>query len=230
VQNGYPNSEILAAIGNKAVVMVVNAGFSLDKQGMKTVTNKSEIDLPYGSLSKTSSREKLQEEIGQLFLGNPPGLSARCDDNIIVDIMKKTQYACIGAYCAVEAFLSHHPRDQKFTFGNLVVCQKEEIGNSTSEVVASKNAVIEEKIFQILQKKLRWLLAFHFFRSKSCKSAEKLMQSLKTLWFMTPETLAKWSAELSIIFAAWLIVAALKLYFSINYRKPCKLSKKIAGS
>ena len=97
MQNGYPNSEILAAIGNKAVVMVVNAGFSLDKQGMKTVTNKSEIDLPYGSLSQASSREKLQEEIGQLFLGNPLGLSARCDDNIIVDIMKKTQYAAKGA-------------------------------------------------------------------------------------------------------------------------------------
>jgi ketopantoate reductase len=87
VQNGYPNSEILTAIGNKDVLMVVNAGFSLDEQGAKTVTNKSEIDLPYGSLSKTSSREKLQEEIGQLFLGNPPRLSARCDDNIIVDII-----------------------------------------------------------------------------------------------------------------------------------------------
>lgn len=119
VQNGYPDPEILAAVGNKAVVMVVNAGFSLDEGATKTVTNKSQIDLPYGSPLNAISREELEATIGQLFLGNTSQISARCDENIFEDVMKKAQYACIGAYCAVEAFKSRHPHDQKFTFGNL---------------------------------------------------------------------------------------------------------------
>ncbi len=119
VQNGYPDPEILAAVGDKAVVMVVNAGFSLDAQGAKTFTNKPQVDLPYGSPLKAISSEELEATIGQLFLGNPSQISARCDENIFEDVMKKAQYACIGAYCAVEAFKSRHPRDQKFTFGNL---------------------------------------------------------------------------------------------------------------
>jgi ketopantoate reductase len=151
VQNGYPTPEILEAIGSKAVIMVVNTGFSLDEEGSKAVTNKSLIDLPYGSLSQAISREELIEEIGAIFLGNPPGLQVRCDENIIEDVMKKAQYACIGAYCAVEAFKSRHPRDQKFTFGNLVSSEREELGSFTSALSARGNSQIETNISAIVQ-------------------------------------------------------------------------------
>lgn len=153
VQNGYPNPEILASVGDKAVVLVVNAGFSLDERGEKSVTNKSQIDLPYGSLTNAISRTELEAEIGQLFAGNSHQLSARCDENIFEDVMKKAQYACIGAYCAVEAFLSCHPQDQKFTFDKLSSAGARVAENIASEVrmIAGFELLSDEEIQTRLQ-------------------------------------------------------------------------------
>jgi ketopantoate reductase len=149
VQNGYPNPEILQAIGEKAVIMVVNAGFSLDASGTKAVTNRSQIDLPYGSLSREVSGEELRSVVGDLFLGNSPELSVRFDENIIEDVLKKTQYACIGAYCVVEAFKNSHPENEKFKFGKLsqLEATNSQIGINISDISAE---VVEVAGFNLL--------------------------------------------------------------------------------
>lgn len=148
LQNGYPNPEILGAIGNKAVVMVVNAGFSLDANGQRTVTNKLEIDLPYGSLSSNASDQQSTKEIADLFLDNPPTIKVRYEEDIVLDVLKKTQYACIGAYCAVEAFKTHHPKDKKFTFGNLTAEQKD-VGRFTRSFIESRTKTTNQNISDI---------------------------------------------------------------------------------
>jgi len=125
VQNGCPNSEVVRAIGDNVAVMVVNAGFSLDFEGRVSITNKPEIDLPYGFLTGGDAHE-LQSKISSLLVSGKGGLKVRHEPEINRDIWSKAQYACIGAYCAIEAFKHHHPRDKKFTFADLAATGSEE--------------------------------------------------------------------------------------------------------
>ncbi len=147
VQNGYPSPEIVSAIGNKAVVMVVNAGFSLDENG-SAITNKTMIDLPYGDFAhqKNSARE-----VGNLFTNIDRQIQARFDSNIEIDIMKKAQYACIGAYCAVEAFKRRASKDRKFTFGNLSDSNIEEVGKFTKMLRDKDCSATNQRISAIAQ-------------------------------------------------------------------------------
>jgi len=123
----------------RAIILVINASFSLDEYGTKAVTNKSQFDLPYGSLFRNFSREDLEESVGKLFSGNNIDLRARYDDNIILNVMKKIQYAAIGAYCAVAAFKTLHPKDRKFTFGDLIHSEREDIGEFTRKLTTQEN-------------------------------------------------------------------------------------------
>ncbi len=150
VQNGYPNPEILGAIERNAVVMVVNAGFILDENGVSK-TNKTIIDLPYGDLSKSLIQEDLEQTIGKLFAEDSSAIQVRFDSNIELDIMKKAQYACIGAYCAVEAFKRRASKDSKFTFGNLRETDIEDVGKFTKILRDKNSSAINQTISMIAQ-------------------------------------------------------------------------------
>ncbi len=122
LQNGWPNPELLKAIGSRAVIMVVNAGFSLSEDGV-SYTNKAVVDVPYGSLV-VSNQDEMEETIGKILAAENIQVRYNNQSELIEDIAKKTQYACIGALCAVEAFKKHHAKEQKFTFKNLVISEE----------------------------------------------------------------------------------------------------------
>ncbi len=149
VQNGYPQREILEVVGEKAVIFVVGASFKLGDDGRSAISNKSQIDLPYGSLMGLMNRVELEDSIGHLFIGSPRGIEVRYSDNIPADVLKKAQYACVGAYCAVEAFKSRHPRDIKFTFGNLMSSEREVVGDFTRAISTKEISQKEKNILDI---------------------------------------------------------------------------------